>query len=73
LKRNLAERDREIAHLQDQLAASEARDGSLFDLKKDSAKDIADTIVSTISPNKAETIARAILKTIKAKSAAHAG
>jgi hypothetical protein len=40
----VAEEAREIEHLKEQLAAAEARDGSLFDLKRDSADHIGDTI-----------------------------
>ena len=38
----IAEQSREIEHLVEQLASAEARDGSLFDLKRDSVENIAD-------------------------------
>jgi hypothetical protein len=43
----------------------EESDGSLFDLRHDSADDIATTIVGSISAHKAETLARRILKLLK--------
>jgi hypothetical protein len=67
LKRQLAEKDREIADLQARLAAAERRDGSLFDLKQDVANDIGRTIATNVSEYKARNIAEAILEGIKAK------
>ena len=66
LKAKLVEQTRQIAHLEDQLAAAE-NDGSLFDLKKDSAENIVGTIVTNISPHKAKEIANGILAAIKTK------
>jgi hypothetical protein len=67
LKDRLAEKDREIEHLKEQLAASEARDGSLFDLKKDSLKNIAATIIANITPGRAQGLADAIKAALKTK------
>jgi hypothetical protein len=64
--RTIAEQTREIEHLREQLAAAEQRSGSLFDLKHDSANDIATVIVNTVSGRKAETVAREVLKQLKA-------
>jgi hypothetical protein len=63
LKEQLLERDREIAELQQKLAKQ--ADGSLFDLKRDSADDIALTIVSNLSAHKAKTLADGILAWLK--------
>jgi len=51
LKRQLNERIQEIAHLQETLAYADQ--GSLFDLKKDSTKDMAAVVVNTITETKA--------------------
>ena len=72
LQEELSLKDTKIAQLEGKLRDVEF-EGSLFDLRSDTAQAIADTIVSSISANKAETIARAILKAIKASKAAHAG
>lgn len=61
----LAEQAREIEHLREQLSAAEARDGSLFDLKRDSVEAIAATIVGSVAPSRAEKIARAVLGRLK--------
>jgi hypothetical protein len=60
LKEKLVEQTRQIAHLEEQLAAAERRDGSLFDLRQDSAQDIGAIIAATVSQNKAREIAKAI-------------
>jgi hypothetical protein len=61
------EQARDIEHLKERLAAAEARDGSLFDLRKDSIKDIAATIIANVTPGRAEGIAREILHQFKSK------
>jgi hypothetical protein len=61
----LAEQSREIEHLKEQLSAAETRDGSLFDLKRDSTDDIGDTIFRTVTAGRAEKIARRILMRLK--------
>jgi hypothetical protein len=58
LKRQLNERICEVAHLQERLAYADQ--GSLFDLKKDSAKDIADVVVNTITKTKWDAITAAV-------------
>jgi len=65
LKRELNERIREIAHLQERLAYADQ--GSLFDLKKDSTKDMAAVVVNTITLSKADAFADDIKAAIKAK------
>lgn len=65
LKRQLDERIREVAHLQERLAYADQ--GSLFDLKKDSASDIADVVVNTVTETRAIALADAIKAAIKAK------
>jgi hypothetical protein len=61
----VAEQAREIEHLKEQLAAAERRDGSLFDLKRDSVDSIANTIVGSITAGRAESIARGVLQRLK--------
>jgi hypothetical protein len=68
LKREIAEKDRAIAHLEERLAAAEARDGSLFDLKRDSADEIVRAVLANVSEYKARTIANGILSSIKGKA-----
>jgi len=69
LKRQVAEQNRTIAHLQEELAAAENRDGSLFDLKRDSADDIITAILGNVTEHKAKTIATGILAALKTKKA----
>ena len=73
LKRQLADQNREIAHLKEQLAAAEY-DTSQFDLKRDTADNIIRvfTDATVISERKAVTIARGILDAFK-KRPTHAG
>ena len=52
LKHQIVEQAREIAELQHKLAKRE--EGSLYDLKHDSADDIATAIVGTLSAHKAK-------------------
>jgi hypothetical protein len=61
----VAEQVREIERLKEQLAAAEARDGSLFDLKRDSPDHISVAIVGNSPPSKAEKIARGVLRLLK--------
>jgi len=63
LKEQLTARDREIARLKSELAKHS--DGSLFDLRHDSADDIALAIVSNLSAPKAKTLADGILARLK--------
>ena len=63
LKHQIVEQAREIAELQHKLAKRE--EGSLFDLKHDSADDIATAIVGTLSAHKAKTLADGILARLK--------
>ena len=64
LRTQLAERDRKIAQLEQQLAKS---DGSLFDLKHDTADDIAAAIVGNVGESKAKGIASQIAAKLKQK------
>jgi hypothetical protein len=64
LKQQLADAQREISQLKSKLRAD---GGSLFDPLKDTAKDIADVVVSTFTEAKARAIADAIKSAIKAK------
>ena len=59
----------------ERIAALEARegDGSLFDLKRDSADDIVTAIVSNVSPYKAEAIGKGLLAHTKRKRQQPAG
>jgi len=65
LKRGLVEREHRIADLEEKLAAVEHRDGSLFDLKRDTADDIGRTIVATISASKVKAIIAALTNELK--------
>ena len=68
LKEALIESQERVARLERQV-----RDGgSLFDLHKDTAKDIGDLIVRECTPSRAESIAREIRAALKRRSA-HAG
>lgn len=58
LKDKLVEQSRQIAHLEEQLAATDA--GSLFDLKHDTADDVGKVIADSVSETKARNIAKAI-------------
>lgn len=64
LKKQIAERDRKIAELEQRLARS---DGSLFDLKNDRAEDIAATIIGNVGDSRAKGIASAITARLKKK------
>jgi len=65
LKRDKVELQRQLADMEERLAAAEARDGSLFDLKRDKPDDIAKAIVANVSEGKAKTIAEHILAACK--------
>jgi hypothetical protein len=67
LKTKNTDQSHEIEHLKERLAAAEARDGSLFDLRRDTVKDIVTAILAHINPSRAEDIAREILARLKAK------
>jgi hypothetical protein len=56
LKIERDELTRQNADLAEKLAAAEHRDGSLFDLHRDTAEEIAKVIVAHVSPNKARAI-----------------
>ena len=71
LKQQLVEKEHKIAHLEEQLAAADA--GSLFDLRRDNAKDIGATIAGSISENKAREIAKAITAALNKAAARPAG
>jgi hypothetical protein len=64
-KAKLAEKDRAIEHLKEQLASAERRDGSLCDFKHDTAGDIATTLVKSVSPSKAKAIVKAVQELLK--------
>jgi hypothetical protein len=59
----------QISALQERLAHADP--GSLFDLKKDSARNIAATVLATISESKALALADAIRAAVKAKHQAN--
>ena len=63
LKQHNLELARQLAHAEERLAAADA--GSLFDLKKDSAADIARVICETVTPSRARNIADAIRQRVK--------
>jgi len=63
LKHQIVEQAREIAELQHKLAKRE--EGSLFDLKHDSADDIASAIIGNLSAHKAKSLADGILARLK--------
>jgi hypothetical protein len=65
LKHENAEKDREIAHLKEQLAAASLRDGSLFDLRKDTIADIATAIMRNATPGRVDQIVRALQQQLK--------
>jgi hypothetical protein len=64
-KDQITELKREIAELQHKL--TKATDGSLFDLKKDNADDIATVIVNSVGAHKAKAIASGIAAWFKPK------
>jgi uncharacterized protein YjgD (DUF1641 family) len=66
LKRALVDKEHTIADLEEKLAAAD-RDGSLFDLKRDTAEDIGTAIANSISETKARNIIKSITEAIAAK------
>jgi hypothetical protein len=64
-KQQLAEAARKIAHLEEQLAASEA--GSLFDIKRDSAEDIGQVMAAHMSEGRFDTAVKAAKAVYKRK------
>lgn len=75
LKDEVAELKREKAHLQEQLAAAEAKDGSSFDFHGSTANEIIRCMVepTNLSESKATTIARGILDHFKRQKQKPAG
>jgi hypothetical protein len=67
LKQQLMEKDRENAQLREKLAKAEARDGSRFDLNRDSAENIGKTIIGSIGESKARKIAKVIEEGLQAR------
>jgi hypothetical protein len=63
----VAEQMREIEHLKERLAAAEARDGSLFDLRRGSIRDIVDVIIPHVTPGRVEGTSREIMARFKNK------
>ena len=61
------------AALTAKLKAIEQRDGSLFDLKRDEAEDIAQAIVANVTEYKANKIHKLLGEAIKRKRSKHAG
>lgn len=53
------------AHLREQLAAAETRDGSLFDLRRDKVDDIVEVILRSVSQSRARKIASLINERLK--------
>jgi hypothetical protein len=71
LRKQVADRDREIAALRAKLAKVD--NGSLFDLRADPPEMIGRVIVETVSPNKASQIERAINAANKRRKSLPAG
>jgi hypothetical protein len=71
-KKGIAELRAENAELRAKLARK-ADDGSLFDLKHDSADDIVAAIVANVSPPKAAAIGKGLLEGLKRKQQRPAG
>jgi hypothetical protein len=69
----IKQKDHEIEDLKEKLAAAETKDGSLFDLKKDSIDHIVTVIVQTVSPHKAKEIAAGIAAHLKKSKSKPAG
>jgi hypothetical protein len=64
-RERIAEQEREITALKERLLRSQENE-SLFDLKKDTIENIADTIVGQTAPSRSKAIADAIRKKLKA-------
>ena len=71
LKRKVAELERDLAETRAKLARKD--DGSLFDLKHDSAGNIVAAIIGNIGPDKAATIGKGLIEGAKRKRARPAG
>ena len=71
LKRKVAELERDLAETRAKLARKD--DGSLFDLKHDSAGNIVAAIIGNIGPDKAATIGKELIEGAKRKRARPAG
>jgi hypothetical protein len=71
LKRRNAELERELAQVRAELARKE--DGSLFDLKHDTADDIATTMVANLTTYKVEAIVKGLIERTKRKAQRPAG
>jgi hypothetical protein len=67
MKEENAELKCQLTDRDEKLAAAEARDGSLFDLKHDSAEEIITVLVDQLSAHKAAAIANGNLKKLKQK------
>jgi CHAD domain-containing protein len=63
----IADQGREMDHLREQLAAAEARDGSLFDLNNDRPDLIGRTIIEHVSIDRAQKIIAAMQEWLKKK------
>jgi hypothetical protein len=66
-KDELAETKRALAEAQAEVAKLKQRDGSLFDLKRDSADNIAGVIASTCTDYKTDKIERGLARRRKAR------
>jgi hypothetical protein len=69
----IKQKDHEIEDLKEKLAAAETKDGSLFDLKKDSTDHIVTVIVQTVNQHKAKEIAARIIAHFKKPESKPAG
>jgi hypothetical protein len=70
-RQQLVEKDREIAALRARIAKSE--EGSLFDLRNDSAESIINVMLGYSSDHRATTIAKGILEGVKKRKRKPAG
>ena len=71
LKRKVAELERDLAETHAKLTRKD--DGSLFDLRGDSADDIAEAILANVSPPKVAALAKALNEGLKRKRQRPAG
>jgi hypothetical protein len=71
LKQRIVELERELATTREKLAGKD--DGSLFDLRNDSAADIGRALADTVSEGKADAIFKASKERYKQKRQKHAG
>jgi hypothetical protein len=70
-KRMIADLQGELEEVKAQLARSE--DGSLFDLRNDTAEAIATAVVANVNTHKAEAIAKSVVELVKRKNQRPAG